>query len=186
MYTPPLRLYLVVSISFFVIVAWLASSGILLEPGQDPTFDAAVQAQFLSDDLPRLMFVLLPVFALLLKGVYRSHLYFNHLIFAIHLHTIGYIVLALMLPIEDIASQYVGLAIAQAVLLAYFLADCGVEVAGRPVRLHDRRLDRDREYEHAPHHRGLALITRTAKQVTLYCSMSPIGDGYVLVAARGL
>ncbi|HSG96871.1 MAG TPA: DUF3667 domain-containing protein [Woeseiaceae bacterium] len=121
MYTPPLRLYLVVSISFFVIVAWLASSGILLEPGQDPTFDAAVQAQFLSDDLPRLMFVLLPVFALLLKGVYRSHLYFNHLIFAIHLHTIGYIVLALMLPIEDIASQYVGLAIAQAVLLAYFL-----------------------------------------------------------------
>ena len=121
-YTPPLRLYLVVSISFFVIVAWLASSGILLEPGQDPTFDAAVQAQFLSDDLPRLMFVLLPVFALLMKGVYRQHLYFNHLIFAIHLHTIGYLVLALMLPIEDVANHYVALAIAQAVLLAYFLS----------------------------------------------------------------
>lgn len=121
-YTPPLRLYLVVSISFFVMVAWLASSGILLEPGQDPAFDAAVQAQFLADDLPRLMFVLLPVFALLMKSVYRGHLYFNHLIFSIHLHTIGYVVLALMLPLEDIASQYVVLVIAQAVFLAYFLA----------------------------------------------------------------
>ena len=121
MYTPPLRLYLVVSISFFVIVAWLAQGGVLLEPGQDPAFDAAVQAQFLSDDLPRLMFVLLPVFALLMKGVYQRHLYFNHLIFAIHLHTVGYLVLALMLPIENAANQYLALAIAQAVLLIFFI-----------------------------------------------------------------
>ena len=47
-YTSPLRLYLVISIAFFVVVAWLAQSGILLEPGQDPGFDAAVQARFLS------------------------------------------------------------------------------------------------------------------------------------------
>lgn len=121
-YTSPLRLYLVVSISFFVIVAWVAQAGLLLEPGQDERFDAAVQAQFLSDDLPRLMFVLLPVFALLMKAVYARHLYFNHLIFSIHLHTIGYVVLALMLPIENAAGQYLGLVIAQVVLLVYFLA----------------------------------------------------------------
>jgi hypothetical protein len=120
-YTPPLRLYLVVSISFFVIVAWLAQSGVLLEPGQDPAFDAAVQAQFLSDDLPRLMFVLLPVFALLLKAMYFRRLYFDHLIFSIHLHTAGYVVLALMLPLEDVANQNVGLMIAQFILLTYFL-----------------------------------------------------------------
>lgn len=120
-YTPPLRLYLVVSISFFVIVAWLAKGGILLEPGQDPNFDAAVQAQFLSDDLPGLMFVLLPVFALLMKGVYRQHLYFNHLIFAIHLHTLGYIVLALMLPIENAANHYLVFMIAQVALLVAFI-----------------------------------------------------------------
>ena len=120
-YTPPLRLYLVTSISFFVIVAWLAKSGALLEPGQDPMFDAAVQAQFLSDDLPRLMFVLLPVFALLLKAMYFQRLYFDHLIFSIHLHTAGYVVLALMLPLEDVANQNVGLMIAQSILLTYFL-----------------------------------------------------------------
>jgi hypothetical protein len=121
-YTPPLRLYLVTSISFFVLVAWMAQSGVLLDPGQDPKFDAAVQAQFLSDDLPRLMFVLLPVFALLLKAMYFRRLYFDHLIFSIHLHTAGYVVLALMLPLEDFANESVGLMIAQFVLLAYFLA----------------------------------------------------------------
>ncbi len=81
-YTPPLRLYLVISISFFILVAWFARSGLLLEPGQDPGFDAAVQARFLSDDLPRLMFVLLPMFALLLKVVYFRRMYFDHLIFS--------------------------------------------------------------------------------------------------------
>ena len=121
-YTPPLRLYLVTSISFFVLVAWMAQSGVLLDPGQDPKVHAAVQAQFLSDDLPRLMFVLLPVFALLLKAMYFRRLYFDHLIFSIHLHTAGYVVLALMLPLEDVANESVGLMIAQFVLLAYFIA----------------------------------------------------------------
>ncbi len=121
-YTPPLRLYLVTSITFFVFVAWLAQSGVLLDPGQDPKFDAAVQAQFLSNELPRMMFLLLPVFALLLKAVYFRRLYFDHLIFSIHLHTAGYMILALMLPLEDVANENVGLMIAQFILLAYFLA----------------------------------------------------------------
>jgi hypothetical protein len=121
-YTPPLRLYLVISIAFFVLVAWVAQSGLLLEPGQDPRFDAAVQARFLSDDLPRLMFVLLPVFALLLKVVYWRRLYFDHLIFSMHLHTMGYMVLLLMLPLEELANRHVGLMFAQLALLAYFLA----------------------------------------------------------------
>ena len=121
-YTPPLRLYLVISISFFVLVAWLARSGVLLNPGQGPSFDAAVQARFLSDYLPKLMFVLLPIFALLLKVVYFRRLYFDHLIFSIHLHSISYIVLAMMLPLEEAANENLALMIAQLVLLVCFLA----------------------------------------------------------------
>jgi len=121
-YTSPLRLYLVISIAFFVIVAWLAQSGILLEPGQDPGFDAAVQARFLSDDLPRLMFLLLPVFAVLLKVVFARRLYFDHLIFSLHLHSAGYIVLALAMPLEDLAGKDIFALIVRALLLAYFLA----------------------------------------------------------------
>lgn len=121
-YTSPLRLYLVISITFFVLFAWLARSGVLLEPGQDPGFDAAVQANFLSDDLPRLMFVLLPMFALLLKLVYIRRLYFDHLIFSIHLHSAGYIILAMMFPLEDMANRHMFLMILQIILFAYFIS----------------------------------------------------------------
>jgi hypothetical protein len=108
-----------------VLVAWLARSGILLDPGQDPNFDAAVQAGFLADDLPRLMFVLLPVFALLLKIVFFERLYFDHLIFSLHLHSAAYVVLAVMLPLESLADRHLALLVTQmfalAALAAYFV-----------------------------------------------------------------
>lgn len=121
-YTPPLRLYLVISITFFVLVAWVAKSGILLEPGQDPGFDAAIQANFLSEDLPRLMFLLLPVFALLLKLVYRQRLYFDHLIFSVHLHSAAYVILVAVLTLEDMANRHTAAMILQVVVFAYFLS----------------------------------------------------------------
>ncbi|MGB5332400.1 MAG: DUF3667 domain-containing protein [Woeseiaceae bacterium] len=121
-YTSPLRIYLGISISFFVLAAWAAGSGILLDPGQDPRFDAAVQARFLSDDLPRLMFVLLPMFALLMKVVYRQRLYFDHLIFSLHLHTAAYVILAMMMPLEALASRHPIPVLIQFALLGYLLA----------------------------------------------------------------
>jgi len=121
-YTSPLRLYLVFSIAFFVLVAWLAQSGALLDPGQDPNFDAAVQAGFLADDLPRLMFVLLPVFALLLKTVFWGRLYFDHLIFSLHLHSAAYVLLAVMLPLERVADRHVALFMLQGLALAGLVA----------------------------------------------------------------
>ena len=121
-YTSPLRLYLGISISFFILAAWGARSGILLEPGQDPRVDAAVQAGFLSEDLPRLMFVLLPVFALLLKMVYTGRLYFDHLIFSLHLHSAAYAVLAVMMSLEALAGRHVALVALKVVVLVYFLA----------------------------------------------------------------
>ena len=121
-YTSPLRLYLAISISFFIVIAWFAKSGMLLEPGQDPSFDAAVQARFLSDDLPRLMFIMLPMFALLMKIVYLDRLYFDHLIFSLHLHSVAYVILAMMLPLEALASRHIVLLIMQVVPFVYFLA----------------------------------------------------------------
>ena len=105
-YTSPLRLYIVVSIAFFILAAWYASRGLLLDPGQSIDAHAGGQAQFLSETLPRLMFVLLPVFALLLKIAYLGRLYFEHLIHALHLHTVAYIVLALMLPLEGMTHWF--------------------------------------------------------------------------------
>lgn len=118
-YTSPLRLYLFISVAFFILMAWVASQGVLLEQGQASEADAAGQARFMSDDLPRLMFVLLPVFALLLKILFFRRLYFDHLIFSLHLHSAAYVVLALMIPIENAAVTYWPAFAVQVVLLSY-------------------------------------------------------------------
>ncbi|MDH3751624.1 MAG: DUF3667 domain-containing protein [Gammaproteobacteria bacterium] len=118
-YTPPLRLYLFISVTFFILMAWVASQGILLEQGQVSGADAAVQARFMSDDLPRLMFVLLPVFALLLKALFFRRLYFDHLIFSVHVHCAAYVVLAFMVPMENVAGTYWAALAAQLILLSY-------------------------------------------------------------------
>ena len=68
------------------------------------------------------MFVLLPIFALLLKIVYVRRLYFDHLIFSLHLHSAAYVILAMMLPLEDLANRHIILMISQVVLFVYFLA----------------------------------------------------------------
>lgn len=120
-FTPPLRLYLVISVSFFLLVAWLAAQGVLLDPEQTIDLDAASQARFMSDELPRLMFLLMPVFALLLKLAFWRRLYFDHLIYSIHLHSAAFIVLAAMLPMEQVASEHWIPMVAQIALLAYFV-----------------------------------------------------------------
>ena len=121
-YTPPLRLYLAISVSFFVLMAWLASRGVLLDAGQTVQLDAATQAQFLSNDLPKLMFVLLPIFALLIKALFWKRLYFDHIIFSVHLHSAAYVILALMLPLEQVAGKHWLPPVLQVIVLAYFLS----------------------------------------------------------------
>ena len=68
------------------------------------------------------MFILLPMFALLLKIVYVRRLYFDHLIFSLHLHSAAYVILAMMLPLEELANRHTVFMILQLVLFVYFLA----------------------------------------------------------------
>lgn len=122
LYSPPFRLYLVISVLFFVIAAWVAGRGILLNEGQTLEADAAGQARLFADYVPRLMFILLPAFALLLKVAFWQRLYFDHLIHSLHLHSAAYIAIALMLPLEEPATG-LGLAtVIQALLFVYLLA----------------------------------------------------------------
>jgi hypothetical protein len=121
-FTSPVRLYLLISISFFVLVSWLASEGVLLMPEAGLGIDAASQARFISDLLPRLMFVLLPVFALLLKIVFPGRLLFDHAIFSIHFHSVAYVTLAFQLPLEKVADEHWLPMLAQVVLFGYLLS----------------------------------------------------------------
>lgn len=122
LYSPPFRLYLVISVLFFVLAAWVAGQGILLDEGQNLEANAAGQARLFSDYVPRLMFVLLPVFALLLKVAFRHRLYFDHLIHSLHLHSAAYIVLALMLPLEQAAAESRLAMVVQLLLFVYLLS----------------------------------------------------------------
>ena len=121
-YTPPLRLYLFISVTFFIAMAWVAGQGWLLALGQSVETDAMSQAQFMSEKLPRMMFVLLPIFALLLKAVFRHRRYLDHIIFSVHLHSASYVILALLLPFEALANQNLFALFLQVGLFAYFLA----------------------------------------------------------------
>ena len=120
-YTPPLRLYLVISLLFFLAMAWAASRGALLEAGQTMAADAPTQARLLGEEFPRLMFLLLPVFALLLKVAFRDRLYFDHLIYSLHLHSAAYVILAVMLPLDGIADRHWLPLIVQLASLYYLL-----------------------------------------------------------------
>ena len=122
LYTPPLRLYLVISVLFFVVAAWVVDRGMLLSEGQSLETDAPGQARLVADALPRLMFVLLPVFALLLKAAFRQRLYFNHLIHSLHLHSAAYLVLVFVLPLEQAADRNWLVAVIQVALFCYLLA----------------------------------------------------------------
>ena len=122
LYTSPLRLYLVVSVLFFLVAAGGVGQGVLLSDGQTIESHASQQAQFLADELPQLMFLLLPVFALLLKLCFRDRRYFHHLIHSLHLHTAAYLVLAMLLPLERAAENNLFLLSLQLTLFAYLLA----------------------------------------------------------------
>jgi hypothetical protein len=53
------------------------------------------------------MFLLLPLFAVLLKVLYRQILYLAHLVFTAHLFSAMFIFLAAMLSIESAADRYI-------------------------------------------------------------------------------
>ena len=69
----------------------------------------------MADDTPKVVFVLLPVFALLLKLLYirRHRLYVEHFVFALHVHALAFLVFTLALlaryPFVSLAA-YVGIA----------------------------------------------------------------------------
>lgn len=128
LYTSPLRLYVAISVVFFLVAAWVAGRGGLLDPTAMAAADASRQARFFSDELPLLMFVLLPAFAFALKLLFRRHLYFHHLIHAVHLHAAAYLVLALLLPLERAAEEHVALLTIQLALLVYLLVYLNVSM----------------------------------------------------------
>ncbi len=148
-YLSPLKLYLTVSVLFFLVLAWKhPAANVQVEPGgvtigkirgisarPAPTtaaeYDAAQKAlppaqrdapfnqvmarhaykakqspqgfiSALLNDIPKMMFFLLPLFAAVLKLMYwrKRRLYVEHLIFLLHVHAFAFLVLTPLLLIH--------------------------------------------------------------------------------------
>ncbi len=110
-YTSPVRMYLVISLLFFLVLP------MILPPPTNVSPDHKLSVDLYSKG----MFVMLPVYALLLKIFYRRYYYMDHLVFTVHLFSASYIVFAIMLSIETLADRYLLVMMLQLLVLAYMV-----------------------------------------------------------------
>lgn len=104
-YIPPFRLYLFFSVIYFFLATFTNATTFLFLK-----FDFDEQTAAFAQLFPKMMFVIVPVFALLLKGLYgrQRRLYVEHLIFALHLHACWYVLFifdVLMRPLAEPAVE---------------------------------------------------------------------------------
>jgi len=96
-YTPPLRLYLAISILFFII---FSEAYQMLDPGI--MFTDSMLSYY-----SKAMFVLFPVFALIVQVFFRQTFYIGNLVFSMHLHSMAYIFLMIISPLEVMEQSHI-------------------------------------------------------------------------------
>lgn len=98
-YIPPLRLYIFISIVFFLVLG--------LEGRDSSTLDeeALFWDRFFEVHLPRIFFLLLPIFALLLQllniGSKRNG-YVRHFVFSLHLHAFAFVAALVYIALSEL------------------------------------------------------------------------------------
>jgi hypothetical protein len=110
-YTSPVRMYLVISLVFFLVLPMILPDVSVTYPEHKVSVDLYSKA----------MFLLMPLFAVFLKILYRKSYYVDHLVFTIHLFGALYIVFAIMLSFENLADRYLAIALLQLVFLLYMV-----------------------------------------------------------------
>ena len=111
-FTSPVRMYLVISLVFFFVLPLILPESTVTNPSHEISVDQYSQA----------MFVLLPIFALLLKMLYRQVFYLAHIVFTVHLFSAMFIVFAAILSMEVKADRYLAILLIQLALLIYMLS----------------------------------------------------------------
>ena len=110
-YTSPIRVYVVISLVFFFVLPLILPNAPAVSPGQEISVDLYSKG----------MFLLLPIFALLLKVFYRHSFYIDHLVFTVHLFSAMFIVFAILLSIETLADRYILVMLVQVIFLIYMV-----------------------------------------------------------------
>jgi len=108
-YTPALRVYIAISVIFFLLFATLHDL---------PTSTESVQANL--DLYPKAMFVLFPFFAFLASCFFCKSYFINNLIFSMHIHSVGYLLLAMVGSLENFEQKHSILILLQGPAAIYF------------------------------------------------------------------
>ena len=117
-FTPPLRLYFVISIVFFLLLP-------ILDPASHVVSNDDSR---LVDHYSKIMFLLLPFFALLLTALFQNTFYLSNLVFSVHVHSIAYLAIALIIPLEARESEYPFLILFQFLLMGYLVVYLSVSL----------------------------------------------------------
>jgi len=102
-YTPPLRLYLAISILFFIIFSKLYQ---VYDPG-------TLLTESMISYYSKAMFVLFPVFALTVQCFFRQSFYIGNLVFSMHLHSMVYLILMVIAPLEAMEQSHLAFLLLQ-------------------------------------------------------------------------
>lgn len=96
-YITPLRLYIFISIAFFLVLSLLGSDATATD-SEEAFWDA-----FFGNYLPKIFFLLLPLFALVLHLLYirRKQPYVKHFVFSLHFHAFLFISTLFFLLISE-------------------------------------------------------------------------------------
>ena len=109
-YTPALRIYIAISVIFFLLFATFHDL---------PSGQKAFQSNL--DLYPKAMFVLFPFFAFLSNCFFRQSFFINNLVFSMHLHSVAYLLLAMIGSLENAENKHVIFIVLQAPAALYFL-----------------------------------------------------------------
>lgn len=110
-YTPPLRLYLAISILFFILLSSIYQV-------YDPNY---ALTDSMSSYYSKAMFVLFPVFALIVQLFFRQSFYIGNLVFSMHLHSIIYLMLMIIAPLEALEQSHLIFLLLQAPPTLYLI-----------------------------------------------------------------
>lgn len=108
-YTPALRFYIVSSLLFFLVFSSFQRIFTPEAPEQASTVEV----------YSRTMFVLFPLYALVIKCFFWRSYYLSNLVFSMHIHSVAYISLMIIGPLEAIESQSNGVILLQAIPAIY-------------------------------------------------------------------
>ena len=110
-YTPPLRLYLVASVIFFL----LFSSFQLFFTGQEGISASSI------DLYSKAMFVLFPIFAVYVKAMFPSSYLVSNVVFSLHIHSVAFLALIVIAPLQALEEHHLTFLALQAPILIYLI-----------------------------------------------------------------